>query len=1733
MSPPPPPHHSQQQGSVLCASPPPPVSQHQQQHHIIPGPQLGYNVNGGGGMGDIVCSSKNSSNYSDKHNKVSDEAVSEMLRITSEEIRDKERDMLSIFPNLSSAMHSTNDIDNVNMTVESDRSSEVTSSTGCGLDDRTNSNSNASNASTTLPIMSGEDTSASTTHPRELINNGNKTPDISNSSTTGCGAMVNQTPSGNTNGGNNRASCSPQMKPMGSPTNPGNGHQMMPVRLQNMQKGARTKASMKKLMQEQQITTPNGQAPDTNSDTSQFSAKDSDSVEALTEPAPKMESKSKAKGSPKRKKSAAASTPIIDPYVPQSSVIVSDLTTGAVSAIAVARPGYTKSGKKIGRPRKDASTANTPSTPKGKKGSKSPKKTKASLKAQFSEPLPPMMQVPESELATALSETVASLAETVIPIVEEPNNAVVVKVDKAKSPKAKVGKANPRKRSSKALNDTGDDEEEQLIQVATVVDLNIPPLIIKQSQTTPVPEELAPTPLGGKRRKQSKSIPNVEQPEDVNLTLNAPQSSEISEQEAESVATRVAQSLPSPPKGKGKRRKSTSALKESKKRKGAKQRAAVTLPKVIPKETDTSPERRDLPRLRSRSPKQGESPPLRISSPRAAKERSLTPASTTSQATTQRPRASKEKDVSRGVVTTPLSSPTLRSPKKESTTTARGKAKGRNKGKKISVEESVELQDDDLMLSPPPAKRLRQMSKESSESEVQGRRRSSVVETRLSVDSEKSRPLTGKRSSRRKSGSVSGSIDNPLVSPTPSFNQSNSSINAPSETSLEVTAHSSSLDSSLEVQSDIVVTPTQEEDTTTLSSPIEVISPRRKGKRAAAKSRSKLRKSRPSTEIVEGTIFTEDEPVVEDIPVIPSQDDVPIVSPDAPAPTAKSTKKQRKTAAKKGKKVAILLSAESEPVQGPPLDIPEPPLETVAVVEVQVPVAPKQKGRKGKASNKTSKTVVPIIPPPVLNIPEFTPPKKEVKTKQTGKASKQGKKLSKEKESISSPPQPSFSLPQDLSPSRRRRPSVLSPNTQTSAKSSTSSGPDSPTKVKSETTAGAGVPASPSKQSRRDSRSVSHDYCDVSVVLTDIAQSLSSGDFPYSNISNTLSRQSLQSPTSNSLPMSPPIPTEPPVSPLKMEGWDGKTEHDVKGKVVPKKKRQSKPKSLTNASEEPPLKINKVKAQNKNNELLERKATLEAEVAQVLLEMKSGNSSSSSKSPSPAKSIPIVEANEGSTIIITPSKKQTTKQRKRKNSTSPRRASFKQEAVAEEELDSSLSPVAATPMPVISLNHARKKKLAKEKPVSKIKAKAKKALAAAAAAAAAASSSTFPVLSSTPIVGSTANVDQDGFIGNSIALTPVTTVKVSKTASIPAASGFEMGASLTTPVYAVKSKPELKPKLGRKRKERTKIENSSPDITAFSSSKSISASASTTPAAPTLPVYKVRRPKKGAVKSEENVEGTEKKPKVKKSRSSSLTTATGLEADVSGVSSSPEAPVKKKRQRKIKGESVAAVASSSMASTTNGGEDDASASTSKLFPYQIKPKPMKKPTVLAKRTPFVEDKVRKYEDNQKKKVIDSPMLKVVGGLTKFYRGGEEEEVDQDPKLPKEKAPTQTDNAVPWLCSFCHMGPHAQKLGDLFGPYFANLPSIYGEPSMKRETWIHGDCALWAGRLLLVDTYLRRLEETLLDADKETCTVCGKTGATVGCLRRHCKEAVHYPCAIRKFWKMDSANFHSYCPQHVP
>ena len=75
-------------------------------------------------------------------------------------------------------------------------------------------------------------------------------------------------------------------------------------------------------------------------------------------------------------------------------------------------------------------------------------------------------------------------------------------------------------------------------------------------------------------------------------------------------------------------------------------------------------------------------------------------------------------------------------------------------------------------------------------------------------------------------------------------------------------------------------------------------------------------------------------------------------------------------------------------------------------------------------------------------------------------------------------------------------------------------------------------------------------------------------------------------------------------------------------------------------------------------------------------------------------------------------------------------------------------------------------------------------------------------------------------------------------------------------------------------------------------------------------------------------------------------------------------------------------------------------------------------------------------------------------------------------VSQERPTDSFDSKIPWLCTFCKLGPHVNRLGDLFGPYYVNVArenhqevtkdtSNNGHSdkgmkteALKRETWMH-------------------------------------------------------------------------------
>lgn len=1364
-------------------------------------------------------------------------------------------------------------------------------------------------------------------------------------------------------------------------------HSAFNIYFQNMHKGARTKANMKKLMQEQQITTPNGQVTDLQPD-SNLNAKDTNAIDPiLHNPSPEKPTKSPRKRKTQNKDSAGLVTPNDSSVMPMSPINM-DLITGtgdsSVPATPVVRPGYTKLGKKIGRPKKNVSPAlpDASTKPKKKREKKVlPKKAKG---------VPPVLAQSQQPVGveTAPTESVfdSHVALDLLSVeVPQPNSKV----------KRKPGKKSRKRGSSdKFASDISEFQEAPPVEVVPEVVAHVQVEEQLNSIDTSVSKP-APVKTGGRRKSKNKkqavktkASASEESSPDLSAFQQIP-GSEISEQVAGSVADAVAQQVNQPvtpitSKGKRKGRKlKPLVVKAATSGKRGKRGGRVKKEAIPVAHNETivvTPDRGDLPRLRSRSPKQRESPPLRMSSPRAAKERSTTPATSTG-----RSRTSRDKE-SGSTVTTPLSSPLLRSPKKSP---EKERSVSRSSSRQ-QMAESVSVDAGDVstdLMSPPPSKRLRQLSKESLDSsaneitEKKGKSR-----RKQSRESEKSTVSPTKRVSRRKSGSVTSSSDN-LSSP--SFNEISPSVSQTTTYALT------------ETPSDF-----SESDRSNVNMlPITIDHHRRRKKGGRGKRKLKRASIENVPEPATMTIDAPDQSVIES----KNQTDVFQVqevqeSLTLPAPVAIKRRKSR-SPGKRGKR------RRSSTAAAAPVDLPIATMETSEEVnESQVenseaaaaqdetrtkPLIVKLKGLKGRKGAGRSKkqkvlpdtTSVLNIPIPAIQSPAVVA-KKNVKFKAESIGRKPSKKaalkalaaandyefsedadVSAQSETLAST-RDSFAAgtqPLNITHSKRRRSSLASAtNTQVSAKLNTQHSETEVSqklKAASPITASAATNASPSsnpKTLRRDSRSRSRDY-DVSVVLTDIVQTFTAGDSSLLGISTSLSR--LQSPTNASFTSASSsvqqLKTEPilPVSDLKEE--ISPSVPTTAQKITKRGRRKSKQKSepINNSKK----KI--FKLVHPNQELQDRKAKLEAEVALVLLDLKT-STSSSSKSPSPAKS--TVD----SQVVIS---KKKAKSRKRKHSRSPRRSidtsAMSQDTSAVPETTFSESAMSTFdynttantptfPPPPPPVTKVTKRKGMKGRRWSNAK--------------------KLNEVAALPTENDLAQVNQPSTSSSLLSLSAntFTATKLEKVEKMEAndTSEFEM---LDSPVGKAKLT------MGKKKsptKTKGRKVDLSPDISQL-------------PVGPMAAAPKQRRKRAKKESKSDPQSGLE----------FSLKTETTSQADPNETidsASGTEILVKKKRQRKQKNAVVETPVTTSepVPSTSRAALASQLPSTSKLFPYQTSPKPYKKPTVFAKSSTITD--AGKEDDNQKKKGQDGPILKVIDGRTRFYRGGESEELDLYPKLPK-------------------------------------------------------------------------------------------------------------------------------------
>lgn len=138
----------------------------------------------------------------------------------------------------------------------------------------------------------------------------------------------------------------------------------------------------------------------------------------------------------------------------------------------------------------------------------------------------------------------------------------------------------------------------------------------------------------------------------------------------------------------------------------------------------------------------------------------------------------------------------------------------------------------------------------------------------------------------------------------------------------------------------------------------------------------------------------------------------------------------------------------------------------------------------------------------------------------------------------------------------------------------------------------------------------------------------------------------------------------------------------------------------------------------------------------------------------------------------------------------------------------------------------------------------------------------------------------------------------------------------------------------------------------------------------------------------------------------------------------------------------------------------------------------------------------------------------------------------------------------WLCAFCQRGPHADALGDLFGPYHLEIDCdefrSLDEATRRRywpdaagagggaagadEVWFHAACGVWAPGLLCAGARVWGLASAVWGARAARCSPCGAPGAALACAARSCPARAHLPCA-RTLWLLRD-DFRALCPAHA-
>ena len=119
-----------------------------------------------------------------------------------------------------------------------------------------------------------------------------------------------------------------------------------------------------------------------------------------------------------------------------------------------------------------------------------------------------------------------------------------------------------------------------------------------------------------------------------------------------------------------------------------------------------------------------------------------------------------------------------------------------------------------------------------------------------------------------------------------------------------------------------------------------------------------------------------------------------------------------------------------------------------------------------------------------------------------------------------------------------------------------------------------------------------------------------------------------------------------------------------------------------------------------------------------------------------------------------------------------------------------------------------------------------------------------------------------------------------------------------------------------------------------------------------------------------------------------------------------------------------------------------------------------------------------------------------------------------------------------ICAFCVRASEDNPLQVSTGPH----PLIVG----KRRLWIHGDCAVFSPRSFVTGTNENskwfNISSELRRGEGLKCSLCEKSGATLGCSVPSCRLNYHIPCAQRQGeWQKRDEEGRSipfYCKKHL-